>query len=273
MKALNGEQIFIRMSDLDARLVAEALPPSMRAGAAGVASRRVRRASAFWSSGWTAAVLSGVVALGALIAIIVAGQNGTGQPPVGTQVPIVTGAPMESATDEPETKSKDESITESETTNEEQIPASQKLVFYYYDSSTHKEIATNDWREFAEHCQPNTRIEVSIWLSYPNPPACTCRDSIPEDITKEEVNAIREKHNAHIREYHQAQKQPFLEAALLSDDDPNYQLYNSDYLPMIQLTFQTYTVLEETLPMMMDLAEDSLVDSIRVRHPQEAVPD
>ncbi len=115
MKPLKGEQIFIRMSDMDPRLVAEALPPSMRAGAVGEPSRRARRMSAFWNSGWTAAVLSGVVALGVLIAIIVAGQNGSGQPPVGTQVPLASNSQAEPETvvSEPETET--EPITEGDT--------------------------------------------------------------------------------------------------------------------------------------------------------------
>ncbi len=189
MKPLKGEQIFIRMSDMDPQLVAEALPPSMRAGAGGV-TRRASRASAFWNSGWTAAVLSGVVALGVLIAIIVAGQNGSGQPPVGTQVPLASNSQAEPETvllqSEPETET--EPVTEGDTGPETEpvftmntmaIDIEGKRSVYlegssrkcdYYENGEHIVIEGN-WTigsesmsaaEISEHVQNGTVVTIEI---------------------------------------------------------------------------------------------------------------
>ncbi len=79
MNRMNGEQLFAALGELDTALVLDALPPSWSAPAAAPAPRRhVGGFDRFLSSGRVAAVLSTVVALGVLIAIVLAGQK---QPP------------------------------------------------------------------------------------------------------------------------------------------------------------------------------------------------
>ncbi len=104
MKKLNGEQIFSLMSDIDPKLLAEAVPPSWVSDTGAVPRKPKRHPFAWLDSGWAAAVLSAVVAIGVLVAIVMAGRMGTGDPVGGTSAESESVTETESATIDPEQK-------------------------------------------------------------------------------------------------------------------------------------------------------------------------
>ncbi len=75
------------LGHVNAAYIAEAEIPALTAAAAcPCRPTRERRQTRFWESGWFAAAVSGIVAIGVMAAIILAGQGG-GRPPVGTDTP------------------------------------------------------------------------------------------------------------------------------------------------------------------------------------------
>ncbi len=138
MKRLSGEQIFSLMSDIDPRLLAEAVPPSWVMADSSAPRREKRNYFAWLDSGWVAAILSTVVAIGVLVAIVMAGRMGTGDPVGGTR---------------PDTESGEGTVTE--TTAQDR-----QLIFYdgymiYYQSNgdgtcsaeIHSQVLYNDPRD------------------------------------------------------------------------------------------------------------------------------
>ncbi len=75
------------LGHVNAAYIAEAEIPALTAAAAcPCRGGKERHPPRFWESGWFAAAVSGVVAVGVMAAIILAGQGG-GRPPVGTEPP------------------------------------------------------------------------------------------------------------------------------------------------------------------------------------------
>ncbi len=75
------------LGHINAAYIAEAeIPALTTAAACPCRTRRERKTSRFWESGWFAAAVSGVIAVGVMVAIILAGQRDP-HPPVGTDVP------------------------------------------------------------------------------------------------------------------------------------------------------------------------------------------
>ncbi len=90
------------LGHVSAAYIAEAEIPALTAAAACPCRvKKERNTPRFWESGWFAAAVSGVVAIGVLTAIILAGQGG-GRPPVGTDTP--TRPIVETAESEPPTE-------------------------------------------------------------------------------------------------------------------------------------------------------------------------
>ena len=75
------------LGHVNAAYIAEAEIPALTAAAACPCRvRQEHHTPRFWESGWFAAAVSGIVAVGVMAAIILAGQGG-GRPPVGTDTP------------------------------------------------------------------------------------------------------------------------------------------------------------------------------------------
>ena len=75
------------LGHVNAAYIAEAEIPALTAAAAcPCRGGKERNTPRFWESGWFAAAVSGVVAVGVMAAIILAGQGG-GRPPIGTEPP------------------------------------------------------------------------------------------------------------------------------------------------------------------------------------------
>ncbi len=91
-KPLTGEQIFSLMSDIDPKLLAEAVPPSWVSDEAHRPQKEKKHPFAWLDSGLAAAILSTVVAIGVLIAIVMAGRMGTSDPVGGTVVESESGS-------------------------------------------------------------------------------------------------------------------------------------------------------------------------------------
>lgn len=93
------------LGHVNAAYIAEAEIPALTAAAACPCRvRKERGTPRFWESGWFAAAVSGIVAIGVMAAIVLAGQGG-GRPPVGTDTPtkpVTEAAETESVPDEPE---------------------------------------------------------------------------------------------------------------------------------------------------------------------------
>lgn len=93
------------LGHVNAAYIAEAEIPALTAAAAcPCRGGKERNTPRFWESGWFAAAVSGVVAVGVMAAIILAGQGG-GRPPVGTEPPsrpVTEVTETESATQEVE---------------------------------------------------------------------------------------------------------------------------------------------------------------------------
>ncbi len=83
-KKLNGEQIFSLMSDIDPKLLAEAVPPSWVSDDGRIPAKEKKHPFAWLDSGWAAAILSVIVSVAVLVAIVMAGRMGTGDPVGGT---------------------------------------------------------------------------------------------------------------------------------------------------------------------------------------------
>ena len=79
------------LGQIDAAYIADAELPELTAAAScpGRAARR-RTAPRFLESGWFAAAISATVAVGVLVAIILAGQRDPLGPPIGTSTPLPT---------------------------------------------------------------------------------------------------------------------------------------------------------------------------------------
>ncbi len=137
MKKLNGEEIFSLMSNLDPRLVSEAVPPSWVSDSGAMPRKVKRRPFSFLDSGWAAAILSVVVALGVLSAIIIAGRmnpGDSGEPPPGAN----TASPLPSDSDvtrETDSEAGESAITETEepitTETETEIETGDRYVLAY----------------------------------------------------------------------------------------------------------------------------------------------
>ncbi len=84
MRKLNGEEIFSIMSDLDPALLSEAMPPSW-VGKGSTKRHPLRTLGRWLQTGWAAAILSVVVAVGVVSAIIIAGRPGVIDSPAGSQ--------------------------------------------------------------------------------------------------------------------------------------------------------------------------------------------
>ncbi len=81
---MNELKIYALLSELDEDIIESTLPPSLVGGApAAPREREESFISRFLSSGWVAAVLSTVAALGLIIAIVLAGRMGSNTPPAG----------------------------------------------------------------------------------------------------------------------------------------------------------------------------------------------
>ncbi len=75
------------LGHVNAAYIAEAEIPALTAAAAcPCRAGKERNTPRFWESGWFAAAVSGIAAVGVMAAIILAGQGG-GRPPVGTDEP------------------------------------------------------------------------------------------------------------------------------------------------------------------------------------------
>ncbi len=102
-----------KMTEIDDRFILGSIPPTVSAAK----SSRLGGLSRFLNSGLGAAVISGIVALGVLVAVIMAGQTDPKAPPANTDAPpVIESAEGESELDtEPVTETEAESESESET--------------------------------------------------------------------------------------------------------------------------------------------------------------
>lgn len=93
------------LGHVNAAYIAEAEIPALTAAAAcPCRGGKERHPPRFWESGWFAAAVSGVVAVGVMAAIVLAGRGG-GRPPIGTEPPtrpVTEVTETESATQEAE---------------------------------------------------------------------------------------------------------------------------------------------------------------------------
>lgn len=75
------------LGHVNAAYIAEAEIPALTAAAAcPFRGGKERHTPRFWESGWFAAAVSGIVAIGVMAAIVLAGRGG-GRPPIGTEPP------------------------------------------------------------------------------------------------------------------------------------------------------------------------------------------
>ncbi len=74
--------IWTHLGELPESYVLDALPPSWRSSGAPAPEKKPSGFSRFMSSGWVAACLSAVVAVGVIVAIVLAGRGGDEKPPV-----------------------------------------------------------------------------------------------------------------------------------------------------------------------------------------------
>ena len=75
------------LGHVNAAYIAEAEIPALTAAAAcPCRGGKERHTPRFWESGWFAAAVSGIVAIGVMAAIVLAGRGG-GRPPIGTEPP------------------------------------------------------------------------------------------------------------------------------------------------------------------------------------------
>ena len=139
------------LGHVNAAYIAEAEIPALTAAAACPCRvRKERHTPRFWESGWFAAAVSGIVAVGVMTAIILAGQGG-GRPPIGTEPPT---KPVTEVT-EPE------SVTE-DAENPHTVPEGFAVTDQLYDYQGETVILLRVRNETEEHAS------LSIRLTYLN---------------------------------------------------------------------------------------------------------
>ncbi len=152
---MTKRSIWQHLGDIPESYVTDALPPSWQT--AGVAAppkpRRAARLAAFFlDNGWVAAVLSAVVAIGLIVAIVLAGR---GEGPVG---------PVGGSVGEGDTETTDETIGE---TRVDPIACDHVPIqpYTYLDEKTHAvfcSLCGTDWRE--KHHWEATNKDGSFFL-------------------------------------------------------------------------------------------------------------
>ena len=132
---------------VNAAYIAEAEIPALTAAAAcPCRGGKERNTPRFWESGWFAAAVSGVVAVGVMAAIILAGQSG-GRPPIGTEPPT---RPVTEVT-EPE------SVTE-DAENPHTVPEGFAVTDRLYDYEGETVILLRVRNETEEHASLSIRM-------------------------------------------------------------------------------------------------------------------
>lgn len=135
------------LGHVNAAYIAEAEIPALTAAAACPCRvRQERNTPRFWESGWFAAAVSGIVAVGVMAAIILAGQGG-GRPPVGTETP------SKPVTEVTET----ESVTH-ETESPHTVPEGFVITDQTYDYQGETVILLRVRNETEEHASLNIRM-------------------------------------------------------------------------------------------------------------------
>ena len=135
------------LGHVNAAYIAEAEIPALTAAAACPCRvRQERNTPRFWESGWFAAAVSGIVAVGVMAAIILAGQGG-GRPPAGTETP------SKPVTEVTETESVTEEIESPHT-----VPEGFVITDQMYDYQGETVILLRVRNETEEHASLNIRI-------------------------------------------------------------------------------------------------------------------
>lgn len=135
------------LGHVNAAYIAEAEIPGLTAAAAcPCRGGKERNTPRFWESGWFAAAVSGVVAVGVMAAIILAGRGG-GRPPIGTEPPT---RPVTEVT-EPE------SVTE-DAENPHTVPEGFAVTDQLYDYEGETVILLRVRNETEEHVSLNIRM-------------------------------------------------------------------------------------------------------------------
>ena len=135
------------LGHVNAAYIAEAEIPALTAAAAcPCRGGKERNTPRFWESGWFAAAVSGIVAVGVMAAIILAGQGG-GRPPVGTEPPS---RPVTEVT-EPE------SVTQ-ETESPHTVPEGFAVTDQWYDYQDETVILLRVRNDTEEHVSLNIRM-------------------------------------------------------------------------------------------------------------------
>lgn len=135
------------LGHVNAAYIAEAEIPALTAAAACPCRvRQEHHTPRFWESGWFAAAVSGIVAVGVMAAIILAGQGG-GRPPIGTE------PPSRPVTEVTET----ESVTH-ETENPHTVPEGFAVTDQLYDYEGETVILLRVRNETEEHASLNIRM-------------------------------------------------------------------------------------------------------------------
>ncbi len=180
--------------------------------------------------------------------------------------------PETSLETEPEAVTEAATVFEWNTTIEAQIPPSPDITYHYIDSTLNRQASTNDATVFAVHCAPAidpsyhyAAIAVSIWFDYPEPQPCTCYQSLDENMTMEEVNAVTEAHLAHLRAHNIAHQQSFRDECGLSATSSDYSLVHSNITAHTSLFFHSYESFARTLPHLASLTSHSLVSHIDIQ--------
>lgn len=135
------------LGHVNAAYIAEAEIPGLTAAAAcPCRGGKERNTPRFWESGWFAAAVSGVVAVGVMAAIILAGRGG-GRPPIGTEPPT---RPVTEVT-EPE------SVTE-DAENPHTVPEGFAVTDQRYDYRGETVILLRVRNDTEEHASLNIRM-------------------------------------------------------------------------------------------------------------------
>lgn len=137
------------LGHVNAAYIAEAEIPALTAAAAcPCRGGKERNTPRFWESGWFAAAVSGIVAVGVMAAIILAGQRNP-RPPVGTETPT---KPVTEVTET-------ESVTETEEIESPHtIPEGFVITDQTYDYQGETVILLRVRNETEEHASLNIRI-------------------------------------------------------------------------------------------------------------------
>ncbi len=80
---MNDLALFAMLGNLDDDIIADTCPPDLLLSAAVRPPRREAGLGQWMNSGWAAAILSTIVAIGVLVAVVLAGQRGPGTGPAG----------------------------------------------------------------------------------------------------------------------------------------------------------------------------------------------